>query len=231
MKSAALLIYLLGLAVAHAQQNLVPNWNFSDPTPLKHWRVDFPYQDWYKKNVYYVKQVTHLGKRCAVIELPAGIAGNEGGKVETALISCEPGATYHAEVGACLPDFSAKIHAEVYAEDPRPDAQRTAEESKGRRITMFRIPPMDGKPALVQIYRAQFPDPKKGNSWTTTKRDFTVPLEWKIGAKKVTPKYIVLKAYTYEATMSAGKVYFGDFKLTKKAGLGSGKRPKPVVVR
>ena len=88
------------LSKTSAQQNLIPNFNFADPTPLKSWRVDFPYQDWYKKNVTYVKQTTMGGKRCAVIDLPPGIAGNEGGKIETALVPCEPGATYRAEVEA-----------------------------------------------------------------------------------------------------------------------------------
>ena len=119
-----LLIFLALVSGACAQQNLVPNFNFADPAPLKGWRVDFPYQDWYKKNVTYVKQATMAGRACAMIELPPGIAGNEGGKVETGLMPAVPGATYHAEVEALLPDFSAKVHAECYAVDPRDDITR-----------------------------------------------------------------------------------------------------------
>ena len=55
-------VLLFGSHPASAQQNLVPNWNFADPTPLKGWRVDFPYQDWYKKNVSYVKQTMMDGE-------------------------------------------------------------------------------------------------------------------------------------------------------------------------
>ena len=52
---------------AFAQQNLIPNWNFSDPTPLKSYRVDFPYQDWYAKNAGYLSQTTMAGRKCAMI--------------------------------------------------------------------------------------------------------------------------------------------------------------------
>ena len=222
---SAFTVLLLNCA-ASGQQNLIPNWNFSDPTPLKSWRIDFPYQDWYQKNAGYVKQTEMRGKRCAVIELPPGIAGNEGGKIETALVPAVPGATYRAEIEALLPDFSAKVHCEAYAVDPRADLVRQDQERKGTRITIMRIPPMEGRPALVQIYRAQFPDVPKGNRWVKVEREFTLPSEWPVGGQKVKPAYLTIKAYTYEATMNAGKAYFTNFKLFKtKEGTGAGPRP------
>ncbi len=201
---------------ALAETNLVPNCNFSDPTPLKHWRVDFPYQDWYVKNAGYVKPATAGGKRCAVIELPPGIAGNEGGKIETALIPAEPGATYKVEVQCMTWDFSAKLHAEAYAPDPRPDVERKEVESKGRRVTIARIPPIEGRPALVQIYRAQLPDAPSGSKqWEKVGREFTLPKETTIAGLKVAPAFLVVKAFAYGATPKAGKSYFTDFKLVK----------------
>ena len=202
-------------AATFAQQNLIPNWNFADPTPLKSWRVDFPYQDWYKKNVTYVKQTTMEGKRCAEIELPPGIAGNEGGKIETALVPAVPGATYRVEAEALLPDFSAKIHAEAYAADPRDEVTRKDTESKGTKITIMRIPEGDGHPPLVMVYRAQLPDPPKGKKWARVEREFTLPPAGIIAGKQVKPMFLTVKAFTYEGTQSAGKAYFTDFKLTK----------------
>lgn len=211
-----LLLFFAFTASAAAEANLVPNWNFSDPTPLKHWRVDFPYQDWYVKNGGYVKQASAGGKRCAVIELPPGIAGNEGGKIETALIPAEPGATYKVEIQCMTWDFSAKLHAEAYAPDPRADAQRKEVESKGTRVTIARIPPVEGRPALVQIYRAQIPDPPAhAKQWEKVGREFTLPKETTIAGQKVAPAYLVVKAFAYAATPKAGKSYFTDFKLVK----------------
>lgn len=224
MKLLLVLFALTGSAVA--QQNLIPNGNFADPTPLKTYRVDFPYQDWYKKNVTYVSQGEIGGRKCAVLALPAGVAGNEGGKIETALVPAEPGATYRVEVSAYLPDFSAKIHCECYAVDPRTDLVRQDQESKGTRITIMRMPAMDGHPALVEIYRAQLPDPPKGAKWTKVEREFTLPLEWKAAGATVKPAYLTIKAFTYEATQSAGKAYFTDFKLQKIKGAAEGSAPK-----
>ncbi len=218
---------------AVAQQNLVPNWNFADPVPLKSWRYDFPYQDWYKKNAGYIRETTMGGKKCVELSLPPGIAGNEGGKIETALIPAEPGATYHAEIECLLPDFSAMLHAEVYAVDPRDEAIRAAAEAKGVRLTVQRIPAREGMPALVMIYRAQLPGAAKGSQWVKAGREFTIPEEWPIGTDAkigvggkytVKPAYITLKAYTFEGTMAAGKSYFTNFKLVKL----NVKRPAPT---
>ena len=122
-------LLLVSPVVLRAQQNLVPNPGFTDPTALKGWRYDFPYQDWYKKNAGYIRETTMGGKKCVEISLPPGIAGNEGGKIETALIPAEPGATYYAEVECLLPEFSAMLHAEAYAVDPRDDALRKEAEA------------------------------------------------------------------------------------------------------
>jgi len=223
----ALKSHSFGSATSAPGGNLVPNGNFSDKTPLKFFRYDFPYQDFYVDNVKYVKQVNQGGKNCAELSLPAGIAGNQGGKIETALIPAEPGATYRAEVSCMTCDFSAKIHAEAYAEDPRPDAQRTAEESKGVKTTILRIPPMDGHKALVMIYRSQFIDPP-GNSkkWDVVKREFTIPMDYRVAGEDVKPAFITIKATVYGATMNAGKSYFTDFKLVKIKEPGAAPAPK-----
>jgi hypothetical protein len=201
-----------------AQANLVPNGSFTDKEPLNTFRYDFPYQDWYKKNVGYVHETTMAGRKCAEIALPPGVGGNEGGKIETALIPAEPGATYYAEIECYLPEFSAMLHAEAFAVDPRDEAARQIAEAKGARLTVQRIPPLNGKPALVMIYRAQLPVPAKGAKWTKVGREFTIPAEWPIGTDgkiKVKPAFISLKAYTFEGSMAAGKSYFTGFKLTK----------------
>ena len=200
------------------QANLIPNGSFADKEPLANFRFDFPYQEWYKKNVGYVRETTIAGRKCAEIALPPGVAGNEGGKIETALVPAEPGATYYAEVECYLPEFSGMLHAEAFAVDPRDEAVRQAAEAKGARLTVQRIPPLNGKPALVMIYRAQLPVPAKGAQWVKVGREFTIPYEWPIGTDgkiKVKPAYVSLKAYTYEGTMAAGKSYFTGFKLTK----------------
>src|SRR5262245_37785928 len=177
----ALLAFSLAMPfAASAEENLIPNWNFSDPAPLKGWRYDFPYQDWYKKNAGYIRETSMAGKKCVEISLPPGIAGNEGGKIETALVPAIPGATYYAEVECLLPEFSGMLHAEAYAVDPRDEAARAAAEAKGVRLTVQRIPPRDGQPALVMIFRAQLPVPAKGRQWVKVGREFTLPAEWPV---------------------------------------------------
>ena len=229
MKSFLFLILIASSACA--QQNLVPNFNFADPTPLKALRVAFPYQDFYKKNVTYVKQTTMAGRQCAMIELPPGVAGNEGGKVETALIPAIPGATYHAEAEALLPDFSAKVHAECYAIDPRDEITEQDTAGKGPKITIMRIPEGDGHPPLVMIYRKQFPDPPKGHTWTKVATDFTLPMEWEIAGEPAKPAFLVIKGFTYEGTQNAGRAYFTNFKLFKTKDPGGNAAPKPGILR
>ena len=225
MKPAILLAAVLASApfAAHAQQNIIPNWDFSDPVPLKAYRYQFDYQDWYKKNAGYVTQTTMAGRKCALIDLPPGIAGNEGGKIETALVPCEPGGTYRAEVEYYFTNLTAKFHLEAYAVDPRDPKLREEAEAKGVRLTVQRIPPMNGQPALVMIWRGQLPDPGGPGKWGKVSRDMTLPFEWPIGngKYKVKPAFLTLKAYTFAGTMDAGKSYFTGFKVMRVESKGS----------
>jgi hypothetical protein len=216
-----------GTAGTPANGNLIPNWNMSDPTPLKSYRYDFPYQDFYKDNAKYVTQVNHGGKNCAQLDLPEHLVGNGGAKVETALVPAVPGATYRVEVACMTNDFAAKVHAEAYAVDPRAEAKRTDDESKGVKVTIMRIPPMNGQPALVEIYRKQLPDPPAhSKKWDNVKSEFTLPLEWPVAGEKAKPAFLTIKATVYDATEAAGKSYFTDFRLTKIKDPGASTAPK-----
>jgi hypothetical protein len=203
---------LLGLVPASAEtNNLIPNWDFGDrANPLSTWRVDFPYQGSYVKNAGYVKisDTVHDGEAAAVeLDLPKGVAENEGGKVETALVKIEPGATYHASVDVMTCDLAAKFYVEVYALDPTaPGAP-----------SLDRIPAGNGLPALVKCYRAGFDDPKvRSKSWFTAKRDFTVPATVVIAGKPAAPMYAAIKAWGLaEWVGGSGKIYFSKFVLTK----------------
>ncbi|XHR29259.1 MAG: hypothetical protein ACFUZC_01590 [Chthoniobacteraceae bacterium] len=207
------LTFLAALILAAApvfagEPNLVPNADFSAANPLETWRIDFPYAGPYAKNKDYV-QVTASPIRpgkCALIDLPPGVAGNEGGKIESAFIPAEPGATYHVEIDCLTWNFAAKAFVEAWIEDPAPIPQRDK----------FRIPAMDGHPPLVTVYRAQLPDPKaKSKSWETISRDFTLPPTMRVGGKDYPPQFLTLKAYTYAGTREGGKSYFTNFRLTK----------------
>ncbi len=195
--------------------NLIPNWNFSDPVRLKFYRYDFPYQGAYAKNKEYVSQVEYKGKKCALIDMPPGVAGNEGGKIETALVAAIPGATYRVEVWSALPKFAAKIHVEAYAEDPRDELTRKDTEAKGPNVSIMRIPEGDGHKPLVVIFRAQLPDPQSGGEWNKVERDFTLVPAGIIAGKPVKPVLMAIKAVSFAGSMDAGKAYFGDFKITK----------------
>jgi len=164
-------ILLSALAVlvccqARAQTNLIPNPNFSDlKNPLLGWRTAFPYEPWYVDNVNYVKPANEQGKSCAVVDLPPGIAGNQGGKIETAFVKAEPGATYRVEVDCLTWDFGAKLHAEAWTHDPKPIDKPDK----------FRVPASAGQPALVMCYRAQIPDPpSRAKSPETSDGNMTV---------------------------------------------------------
>ena len=142
---------LLGFAAAPISasaetNNLIPNWNFSDRTnPLNTWRIDFPYQGSYVKNIGYVKigDTVRDGDSPAVeLDLPKGVAENEGGKIETAFVKIDPGASYHASVDVMTNDLAAKFFVEVYAVDPTEPGPPSLD----------RIPARDGLPALVKCY-------------------------------------------------------------------------------
>jgi len=195
---------------AQAQTNLVPNPSFSAAEPLQGWRIDFPYAEPYIKNKGYVKATTENapkgGGKCVVLELPPGVAGNEGGKIESAFIKAEPGATYRVEIDCLTWDFEAKTFVEAWVTDPKPIPQPDK----------FRVPAMDGHPPLLTVYRAQVPDPKGHmKTWQTVSREFTLPKTTRVGGVDTAPEFLTLKAYTYEATQSAGKSYFANFRLYK----------------
>jgi len=190
--------------------NLIPNANFSAADPFQGWRIDFPYEGWYAKNKTYLSVTSEHarnGGKCVQIDLPPGVAGNEGGKIESAFVKATPGATYRVEIDCLTWDFSAKTFVEAWVTDPHPVATPDK----------FRIPARDGHPALLMVYRAQIPDPK-GNSkqWETVARDFTLPMTRPAGGQDMAPEFLSLKAYTYAATMKGGKSYFGTFRLIQK---------------
>jgi hypothetical protein len=204
MRTALLCLLMIG--AAHGESNLIPNGDFTGPDPLQGWRIDFPYQSRYVKNVTYLKAVTQLGRKCIELALPAGVAGNEGGKVETALIPAVPGAAYRAEIDCLTWDFGARIHAEAYTTDPRPGGKQDT--------SLFVIPGTNDAPGLVMCYRAQFPEPPgRGKQWSTIKREFTLPPTVKVAGTDCPPEFIVLKVVAYAATMESGKSYFTNFRL------------------
>jgi len=194
---------------ASAEPNLVPNGDFRAAEPLQSWRIDFPYAAPYVKNKNYVSVTSEnapQGGKCVKIELPPGVAGNEGGKIESAFIPAEPGATYRVEID-CLPwSFSTKTFVEAWITDPQPIPQPDK----------FRVPASADHPALLTVYRAQIPDAKGGSkTWETVRREFKLPPTVRVGGKDVAPEYLSLKAYTYAGTPNGGKAYFANFRLYK----------------
>ena len=185
----------------------MPNPNFSDPkNPLLGWRTAFPYEPWYVDNVAYVKPSTEQGKTCAIIELPPGIAGNQGGKIESAFVKAEPGATYRVDVDCMTWDFSAKLHAEAWTHDPKPIDKPDK----------FRVPASSDHPALVMCYRAQIPDPPAGSKvWSATGREFTVPEKIVVAGEEQVPELLSIKVVVYAGTPNGGRSFFTNFRLVK----------------
>ena len=95
----------------------------------------------------------------------------------------------------------------------------------------MRSPEGDGHPPLVMIYRKQFPDPPKGKSWVKVATDFTLPMEWEIAGEPAKPAFLVIKAYTYEGTMNAGRACFTNFKLFKTKEPSASAASKPGILR
>jgi len=189
--------------------NLLPNGNFEGKDPLHGWITVFPDEAFYKDNGPYVKMAPPGevgGRKAVMLDLPAGIAGNQGGKIESVPVPVEPGATYHIEVDCMTWDFSAKIHAETWTTDPNPQQKRT----------IFRKGPANGKPALIMCWRAQVPSPPgNSKSWTTASRDFTVPKTWPVAGQDRKLEFISVKVVNTGATMAAGKSYFTNFRLCR----------------
>jgi len=207
--------------VAAGGENLLPNGTFGGKDPMAGWLTSFPDEAWYRDNGKYVKIAPVQapgGRRAVLMDLAAGIAGNQGGKIESVPVPVVPGAHYKIEVDCMTWDFGAKLHAEAWTADPHPEQKRT----------IFRRAPADGRPALMMCYRAQLPDPP-GNAkeWSTTGREFTVPLTVKVAGQEQKPQFITVKAVVYAGTMSAGKSYFANFRLTRvDGGEGNGgKKP------
>lgn len=233
MKFPSLLVALAGLALtaAAAEPNLIPNWNFADPTPLKSFRYHYPGQEQYVTNGKFVSQKVMLGKKCAELDLPAGVAETQGAKIETALVPIEPGATYHVEVNCLRWDYTAKIFVNVYAADPRSEELQKEMDGKGRRITIARIPAGDGHPALDNIYNAPLPDLKgDAKQWVKVERDFVAPAEWTIYKTKVKPSLASIKVVVIGGH-AAGKSYYTDFKLVKIKEPGAAPTVKDGVGR
>lgn len=210
------LVCAASLALPAAAQNVLPNGNFEGTDPLKGWITAFPDEAWYKDNARYVKpapEQSRPGHRAVMLDLAPGIAGNQGGKIESVPVKVVPGGRYRIEVDCMTWDFSAKIHAEAWTTDPRPDQKRT----------IFRRAPKDGRPALIMCFRAQLPDaPGGGKTWTTVSREFTVPAKVTVSGQERAPEYISVKAVAFGATQKAGKSYFSNFKLTF---LGKAEKP------
>ena len=191
--------------------NLIPNWDFGDRLqPFNGWRVDFPYQGAYVKNAGYVSisgTVRDGDAPAAALDLPKGVAENEGGKIETAFVQIEPGASYHAQVDVLTFDLAAKCFVEVYALDPTPPGAPSLD----------RVPARDGLPALVKCYRAVFEDPPaKSRPWFTARGYFTGPAPVTIGGTPAPPVYAAIKAFALSTWVGgSGKVYFSKFVLTK----------------
>lgn len=206
----------LPVLVSAAEKNLLPNGNFEGNEPLKGWLTGFPDEAFYKDNAAYVKIAAAGGRKAVMLDLPAGIAGNQGGKIESVPVPVVPGATYRIQVDCMTWDFSAKIHAEAWSSDPHPEQKRT----------IFRRAPADGRPALMMCYRAQVPSPP-GNSkvWTTAGREFKVPETVVVAGKDQKPEFISVKVVNYGATMDAGKSYFTNFRLVRVDGQATEGKP------
>ena len=221
--AAAMLAVVLTAAPASAgdNHNLLPNGGFEGKDPLHGWLTTFPDEAFYAGNGPYVKIAPPAevgGRKAVMLELPAGIAGNQGGKLESVPVPVEPGATYHIELDCMTWDLSAKIHAEAWSSDPHPEQTRT----------IFRRAAADGRPALMMCYRAQVPSPPSTSKvWTSAGRDFTVPKSVVVAGKDQAPEFISVKVVSYGATMAAAKSYFANFRLFRVARAPSDHKDQP----
>ena len=189
--------------------NLLPNGGFEGPDPLHGWLTVFPDEEFYRDNGPYIKIAPPTatgGRKAVMLDLPAGIAGNQGGKIESVPVPVVPGATYRIEVDCMTWNFSAKIHAEAWTHDPHPEQKRT----------IFRKAPAAGRPALMMCFRAQVPSPPdRSQIWTTARRNFTVPTTVVVAGLEQKPEFITVKVVNYGATQAAGKSYFANFRLVR----------------
>ena len=207
MKAFLPVMIALGVAgAALAQQNLIPNGDFSATDPLKGWRTDFPYQGQYVENAQYCRITTQLGRKCIEISCPPAVIAAQGAKVETVLVPAVGGATYRAEVDCLGWDYCVKVFAEAYVTDPRPDGKQ------GQSI--FVIPGTNGMPCKVMCWRAQFTDPPSaGKKWFTATREFTLPTTMKVATKECKPEWLTVKVVVWAASAITGKSFFTNFRL------------------
>ena len=193
-------------------QNLVSNPDFNvSGNPLEGWRIDFPYEQPYAKNVGYVKispDKKEGSANAAELILPKAVAENEGGKIESAFIKAQPGATYRGSVDCMTGDFSAKVSVEAYAIDPTPPGQPDK----------YRVPARDGMPARVMLYTRAFPDPAAlSKVWTTDKAEFKLPEKVTVAGKPSQVSFVAFKVFVFSATTATvpnGKADFTRFQLT-----------------
>jgi hypothetical protein len=197
--------------------NLVPNGDAS--RGLEGWHLAFPYFEQYVKNHTYIKLAPQRGpngKNAILIDLPPGVVGGAGGRVQTGWIKAEPGATYVAFIACMTNDANLKLFAEAFTTDPDSEKATTSEKdpSKRRRVSIMRYPAEGSYPPLAMCYRAQFPDPpEKSKAWTIMAREFTIPTTVTISGREQPPEYLCLKAHLWAATQSAVKGYVADFRL------------------
>lgn len=211
-------LFFTAIAPAAEEKNLLPNGSFEGEPPLHGWLTNFPDEEFYIGNAPYVKMAAVGGRKAVMLDLPAGIAGNQGGKIESVPVPVVPGATYRVAVDCMTWDFGAKIHSEAWSTDPHPEQKRT----------IFRRAPMDGRPALIMCYRAQVPSPP-GNSkqWSTAGREFTVPKTVVVAGKDQQPEFISVKVVNFAATPNAGKSYFSNFRLFRVESKADDQKPQP----
>ena len=192
--------------------NVLPNGSFQGADPFKGWLTGFPDESWYKENAQCVKPApdkSDKDHRAIVFDMPTGLAGNQGCKIESEPVKVVPGATYKVEIDCMTWDFSAKLHAEAWTTDPHPEQKRT----------LFRRAPRGELPPLMMCFRAQLPDPPAGGkTWSTVSREFKVPEKVVVAGKTQSPEFITVKAVAYAATTEAGKSYFANFRLSMVPG-------------
>jgi len=191
--------------------NLVTNCDFSAKDPLAGWRVDYPTESFYKANKNYISISNQGGRKCALIDLPPGIGGNQGGKIESPFTPCEPGAKYIVSADCMTWNSAAKLFVEVYTVNPMPERKFKTDIST--------VPAADGRPPLLRCHRVQIKDPPAdGKTWTTVWREFVLPKSVTILGKEQPPLCMTVKVTIYKGTPNAIKGYFTNFRLYKIKG-------------
>ena len=169
------------MTVAAIEQNLVPNWDFSDKSdPLKGWRYIYPHeQQQYGENQRYIRVTEYSGKRCVEFTLPGKIANNQGAKIETAFIKIEPGATYSFEIDCAAVEMNMKVFAEAWAPLP-PELNVKA------RMNIWQAE--GGRPMLIKCGRMKGSHEEK--TWKTIRGTYTVPKTVNVAGKDTPPAYL-----------------------------------------